>query len=117
MDIAISFVLTLIVALTVYMCFEKSGFIAGLLATVAINLIKLYVQNGMNIPVTTLVFILIGSFLSAAINYWLYQKMNTFYTYFIVSLVAGFVLSRAMDIVTKMIITGMIYTAAGAMLM
>ena len=114
MDIAISLLLTLIIALIVYMCFEKFGFIQGLIVTIAINIVKLYVQNGTNIPITTLVFVLIASFLSAAINYWLYQKMATFYTYFIASIIAGFILSRAMDIVTRMIIAGMLFTAAGS---
>ena len=108
MDIAISLVITLITALIVYFCFNRYGFIQGLLVTIVISAIELYIKNGIEVSVLLIFVTLLTSFLSAAINYLIFEKTETFYSYFILSVLAGLALTKVMDIATEKIIKEMI---------
>jgi len=112
MDLIVSLLLTLLVAYVVYMCFEKFGFVQALMATIVINLIRLFVGSGNDTTLITILFLAIKSFFSTAINYWLYQKTATFYTYFIFSILAGILLSFLIGLIKGILVVG---TVAGIM--
>lgn len=115
MDVILEYVVPIVSCFVVYYLFDKSGFKAGLIFKFILQLV-VYGLNGTllefyNTGMLSLIILLMISIIiiliTTAIEYFAFNRTNSFFTYFILGAIIEFLISIAFSFVLVFII-GMI---------
>lgn len=93
MQLIISIISFLVGAYISYYIFEKHGFLVAWTVNAVIQLISTIFQNGVNYIFASIVGVVIGSLIGTAIEYFVYQKTNSFWGYVGGMLLLGIVIA------------------------
>lgn len=85
----ISLIVSLLIAFLIYKCFEKYGFKQGFFVALGLNLVSMLIQNGTDHIIGNIILTALISLINTAIDYWIFQKTNSFWSYIALSVLLG----------------------------
>ena len=102
----LSLIFSLLIAFLIYKCFENYGFKVGFFVALALNLISMFIQNGTAHILRNLIVTVFVSFVITSIDYWIFQKTNSFWSYIGLSFLIGILFIFVMSFIITALVAG-----------